>query len=380
LFVAHAGPETSLSNEGTVTRFQYKRWPLAVGVEFDFSFDLSFLRLRRRVCEALAAFRPDVVHVTGPGDCGILGALAAHRLGVPLAASWHTNIHEYAARRLRRLPSLAPAVESAVLSLAARFYRIARLIFAPNPELIQLLETRTGRPVRLMRRGIDTELFDPARRTRTDASVVLGYVGRLTPEKNVRLLKDVETRLRFSGIQNYRFLIVGEGSERRWLEEHLPRSTFTGVLRGDALSQAYADMDVFLFPSETDTYGNVVQEAMASGLAALVSAQGGPKFLVRNGVDALVAGDREEFVNRAVDLVRNAGLRERIRRAARRAALNNSWDTVFAGVHAEYRRILGLPLEPEHHDSVPTPGADVGETPTRAGKGPEPRAVAKIES
>src|SRR5208283_705898 len=134
-------------------------------LEHDLFFDIRFLRHRRRVVEALREFRPDLVHVTGPGHLGLLGALAAHDLGVPLVASWHTNVHEFGARRLskmlRRWPSgirdgLPPLAERKSLDLILSFYRRARMLFAPNPELVHMLETRTGHDAHLMVRGVDT--------------------------------------------------------------------------------------------------------------------------------------------------------------------------------------------------------------------------------
>src|SRR5262249_28243966 len=156
----------------------------------------------------------------------------------------------------------------------------AKLLFAPNPELTELLSHRTGRPARIMRRGIDTHLFSPARRRRTDGAFVIGYVGRLSPEKNVRMLAELETALLAAGLTNYRFLIVGEGVERAWLGSHMCSAELPGILRGEKLAEAYASMDAFVFPSATDTFGNVVLEAMASGVPPVVSTSGGPKFLV----------------------------------------------------------------------------------------------------
>ncbi len=139
-----------------------------------------------------------------------------------------------------------------------------------------------------MSRGIDTELFSPeyaspAHQTRLDRDFVIGYVGRLSPEKNVRLLAEIEQSLIRAGMSKYRFLIVGNGSEHGWLSSVMERATLPGVLRGEDLARAYASMDAFVFPSATDTFGNVVLEAMASGVPAIVTREGGPKYLVQPG-------------------------------------------------------------------------------------------------
>src|SRR5262249_13598934 len=133
-------------------------------------------------------FCPDIVHITGPSDVGILGCFIAHRLKIPLAASWHTNLHEYAEQRTRRLVSWLPRKIAAHLAGAAgrgslacvlRYYHIPQILFAPNQELIKLVEQGTGKPCFLMGRGVDATLFDPRRRTRCSGPFVIGYVGRL---------------------------------------------------------------------------------------------------------------------------------------------------------------------------------------------------------
>ncbi len=146
-------------------------------------------------------------------------------------------------------------VERRVLQLASLFYQGARLVLAPTDELVTLLHERTGRPTRLMRRGIDTAQFSPAHRDVSDGIFRLGYVGRLSPEKNVRMLADVGHILVTRGAPPFRFVVVGAGNERAWLERHLPQAEFRGVLLGQPLARAYANMDALLFPSATDTLG-----------------------------------------------------------------------------------------------------------------------------
>ncbi len=112
---------------------------------------------------------------------------------------------------------------------------------------------------------------------------MLGFCGRLSIEKNVFLLARIRTELIERGITNFRFLIVGHGKEEGWLRQHLPNAEFTGVLRGHELARAYANMDLFVFPSHTDTFGNVVLEALASGVPAIVTPDGGPRYIVKDG-------------------------------------------------------------------------------------------------
>jgi glycosyltransferase involved in cell wall biosynthesis len=348
-FSCHAGPETRRWSEDALETFEIGNSRFGIGLEKDLSFDPAFMRHLGAVQAALERFRPDLVHITGPNHCSILGAAIAHRLRLPLSASWHTNVHEYAGRRLERMLRGLPrrwreaagaAAQGRSLNQLIRIYRRAKLVFAPNPELIAMLESRTRRPVYLMPRGIDAGMFSPAWRDRTGPEFVIGYVGRLSTEKNVRMLAQLEAALRRAGLANYKFLIVGDGSERLWLAQHLIIKELTGALRGEPLSRAYANMDVFVFPSLTDTFGNVVLEALASGVPVVVSALGGPKYIVRPGVDGFVAATSGDFARAVLEIKGDAEKRRRMSEAAREHSLGYSWHSVFAGVYRRYSEAI----------------------------------------
>jgi len=268
---------------------------------------------------------------------------------IPLAASWHTNVHEYAARRsqwlLNALPgplarAAAAGIEVFFLRLTSLLYSWAQVNFAPNEGLCRLLERTTGRPCYRMQRGVDTVLFSPDKRTEPDrGEFVLGFVGRLSIEKNVALLAQIQQELEARGLRNFRFRIVGQGLEETWLRERLPRAEFTGVLRGEALARAYAGMDVFVFPSHTDTFGNVVLEALASGVPAVVTPDGGPCSIVRDGETGYVRDDAE-FSSAIAGLLADPLRLAAMRQAARAYALTASWDAVFDQVYDVYGRQL----------------------------------------
>lgn len=343
------GEVTRYARDGALTGLTLKRGPVALPLGEGLRSDVLLWRHAGDVLRAVEDFRPDVIHVTGPSDVGQLGLYAAHKLRLPLVASWHTNLHEYAASRFEqsalaaRLLSdewrarLCGQVERLTLGAALWFYRRARLVLAPNEELAQFLAARTGRPVRLMRRGVNNALFSPDRRDRRDRVFRIGYVGRLRPEKNVRFLAELEQALQAAGKSNFRFVVVGDGGERRWLERHLRAAQFTGVLGGDALARAYANLDLFVFPSETDTFGNVVLEALASGVPAVVTGGGGPKFIVEDGVSGRVARTGAEFKRAVAALVSQPEIHARMREAARRRACEFSWENVFEQVYEAYR-------------------------------------------
>lgn len=343
MLCVRAGSQTGVLSSGDV---ELRRSALRIAVDHDLAFDLAFARFLPMLRRHLESFRPDLIHVTGPGDIGILGVLLSRQLRMPLVASWHTNIHEFAARRMQAvLPGPLKArvpevVEKTVLRLATLFYRIPRLLFAPNAELAAMLAAGTGRPAHAMSRGIDIDLFHPRRRVRPRDALTFGYVGRLTPEKNVRLLIDVGRALGAARAPNHRFLIVGDGGELPVLAAALPQAELPGVLKGERLAEAYASMDVMLFPSHTDTFGNVVLEAQASGVPVVVTASGGPKYLVEDGVTGWVATDDSDFISHAVAIARAGRVPAGMGRAARASAERRGWAKVFEDLYRSYASAL----------------------------------------
>ena len=342
----HAGPKTAVAQEGNFTSLSLKRSPASFEMDEGLHYDPFFQRHAGLARRELEKFRPDVFHITGLNDVSILGAYLAWKMDVALVGSWHTNLHEYAATRLRAKLKFLPEstrygltnfIESKILAGAKLYYRMPQRLLAPNQELIDMLESGTGRKAHLMIRGVDTELFSPAKRTANDGIFRLGFVGRLRAEKNVRLLAELEKRLLAAGKSNFHFLIVGEGNERGFLGENMKTVELPGFLEGEALSEAYATMDVFVFPSDTDAFGNVVQEANASGVPCIVTDQGGPKFIVRKGETGFVAKDLDEFVKYAIELIDDPEKLARMKKMSLDFALTRSWDSVFETVYETYR-------------------------------------------
>lgn len=334
-----------LSRRGDVQMLQLKRSSFAVRLERDLHYDPFFFRHGTLIEQTLREFKPDLIHITGPSELGFFGAYFAWKLNVPLAASWHTNIHEYASRRIERFTwwlgdsgrNVGRAIEANTLDATTLFYKSANVLYAPNPKLCALLEQRTGRPCHLMQRGVDTNIFTPARRTRPadDGRVVLGFVGRLSVEKNVALLPKIDTELCGRDFAA-EWLIVGHGSEEEMLRRELSATAhFAGVLHGDALAVAYANMDLLVFPSHTDTFGNVVLEALASGVPAVVAPDSGPSTIVKNWSTGRIVEDAG-FTNAVVDILGDQSRHLSMREAARVHALSCSWDGVFDRVYVGY--------------------------------------------
>ena len=346
MFAIYPGPSLKLIERGSVTRMELPRGCASFGVERDLRYDLHMWRFLPMLRKALATFRPQMIHATNPADFEQLGAILAHEMKIPLMVSWHTNLHQFGARRLRKLlrflpenavNALAAGAERAALRLILRFYKIARVVLAPTPSQVVWLRRATGKPGFLMTRGVDSELFHPRHRTCHDGILRLGFVGRVTPEKGVRLFPRIEQALLDAGIRKFQIVIIGDGSEREWLRSNLRTGVFPGVLLGQELAEAYANLDLFVFPSRTDTFGNVVQEAAASGVPAVVTTEGGPQHLIAPGVSGYAESKDETLVARVVELAfRREKLRE-MGEAARKFVGNTSWDRALGAVFEAYR-------------------------------------------
>jgi glycosyltransferase involved in cell wall biosynthesis len=359
--------DTARFDEGSLTHIELRRGPLAFELDHGLRHDPALWRLAGYLREMVEDFKPDIVHVVSPGDVSEIGVYIARKLDLPLAISWHTNLHEFGAMRLSKMlwwmgeqtrQGVVEASETQILNILIAFYRMGDVLYAPNDELVDMLRERTGRPVFLMKRGIDTELFTPARRAVNDGILRLGYVGRITPEKSVRFLRELELGLQAAGVPPFRFLVVGEGSEREWLQQNLTAADLPGIQRGEDLARHYANMDVFVFPSRTDTFGNVVLEAFASGVPAVVTDAGGPKFIVNHEVTGFVAHSAGEFVEHTARLLRDPALRKQMAEAARRQASGESWDAVFDKVYEGYRAGIARKSERDALTRTAAPQSD----------------------
>jgi phosphatidylinositol alpha 1,6-mannosyltransferase len=347
--MVHAGPRNEVTTTGSVSHVQLRRSAVKFPLDGAHDYDPLFLRHYRKLEPLVRSFRPHLVQITGPSDVGILGALIAQKLGIPLAASWQTNLHQYARCRVAATVSFLPkaltakllsAVERSSFRAAALFYKIPRFLFAPNQEVIQLLETATRKRCYLMSHAVDTTVFSPELRNRARGPFRIGYVGRLTAEKNVRWLARLEQALLDMGRREFRIVVVGEGAEEKWLRKHLRQGEFKGVLTGPELPRVFANLDLLAFPSETDTFGLVVLEAFASGVPAVVMGRGGPQYTVRHGRTGYIARDFNEFVTFTATLLDHPDLHSAMGVTARQQALTTSWDSIFEGMYEAYEHCL----------------------------------------
>lgn len=293
------------------------------------------------LAETLAEGRYDLVHVTAPGPAGVAAAVLSRVAGTPLLASYHTELADYAGLR-----SGDGALEATARMALGAFYSAPPLLLSPSPAAdgsLLRLGVERGRIAR-WERGVDVSRFSAAKGDRAafPGALKVLYAGRLTREKGVELL--AESFLRAHRLDpRLHLLLAGGGPEEGELRARLgERATFLGWLEGEELARAYASADVFLFCSRTDTFGQVVLEASASGLPVVAVAEGGPAALVENRASGVLCpADPDRLAGAVLQLAASPALRRRYGNAAIGAARSRSWELAMEQLAAGYRRALG---------------------------------------
>lgn len=284
--------------------------------------------------------RPDLVHVATEGPLGLGALRAARQLGLPVSSSFHTNFHAYGGHyglHLLRRPALA---------YLRWFHNRTRCTMVPAGDLRDRLSAQGFERLTVLSRGVDTELFSPAKRSDglragwgagPDTPVVV-YVGRLAAEKNLELGVQAFLAIR-QREPEARFVLVGDGPERAPLAERYPDFHYSGLRRGEDLAAHYASADVAVFPSITETFGNVVTEGLASGLVVLTYDYAAGREHVRDGVNGFAApfDDAPAFVERARKLIAGRADWPRWRAQARETALGLTWDSIVDRFESELR-------------------------------------------
>lgn len=295
----------------------------------------------------LREFDPTLVHIATPDLLGFRAMRWAQAGNIQIVASYHTHFTSYL--KYYNLEML----EVLGWKYLAWFYSQCKHVYVPSPSMADELNGRgIDEGIRIWARGVNTDRFHPSNRDESwrehsgfspDDRVVT-FVSRLVWEKNLQTFVDVIRKLDQPG-SSVRAMIVGDGPARKELEDMLPQAHFTGFITGDELTRAYASSDIFLFPSETETFGNVTLEAMSSGLPCVVADATGSKSLVESGINGFLAPPRDtgEFARRVKEIAEDDALRERMGRAARQKALAYSWENVNKKLLDNYREALEAP-------------------------------------
>ncbi|MGE0557641.1 MAG: glycosyltransferase family 4 protein [Burkholderiales bacterium] len=252
-----------------------------------------------------ARHRPDIVHVVTEGPLGWSALAAAAKLRLPVTTDFHTNFHSYSAHYG------VGWLKTPITAYLRKFHNKALSTLVPTESLRLELAALGFRNLQVVARGVDTALFNPERRSSAlraewgvhDERPVALYVGRLAPEKNLALVLRAHAAMSVARPE-LRLVLVGDGPERARLERDNPQLVFAGMRTGEDLAAHYASADIFLFPSMTETYGNVTVEAMASGLAVVAYDYAAAQQHIRHAVNGLLApfGAADDYVQLAVAL------------------------------------------------------------------------------
>lgn len=275
-----------------------------------------------RLTAILREFQPDVVHLASPFLLGWQALRAADSLGIPTVAVYQTDVPGYAERYG------IPALTSAFARHVGRIHRRATLTLAPSRSSIEALEALGVTRLKHWARGVDAVRFAPERRSEAwrrevapDGELIIGYVGRLAPEKQVEDLAAI------ADIPGTRLVIVGDGPERPALELAMPQAVFLGFLGGERLAQAVAGFDLFVHPGENETFCQTVQEALASGVPVVATGKGGPLDLVQSSRTGWLyrPGDLDDLRARVLDLVGDGAKRRAFATVARDSVAHRTW-------------------------------------------------------
>lgn len=287
--------------------------------------------------------RPDVVHIATEGPLGWSALQAARKLKLPVSTDFRTNFHAYSSHYG------VGWLKKPIAAYLRKFHNLAQCTMVPTPGLQAELSALGFERLLVVARGVDTQRFHLKHRSdalRASWGVAPGEqvvlcVGRLAPEKKLDLLASAFDAM-CAAQPGLRLVVVGDGPEREAFQARCPGAIMAGARSGMELAEHYASADIFLFPSLTETYGNVTPEAMASGLAVLAFDYAAGAELIRHGDNGLLApfGDEDAFVRRATDLASHPALVDRLRRGARESTLALDWSSITGQVEAVWLQLL----------------------------------------
>ncbi|MDQ0201562.1 glycosyltransferase family 4 protein [Neobacillus ginsengisoli] len=297
-----------------------------------------------RIKSELQSFAPDLIHVATPFNIGLCGVYFAKKLNIPLVGSYHTDfdhyLHYYDLQFLSKI----------LWKYMNWFHRSCEKLFVPSNETLEQLKQHGFSNLEIWPRGVDCQVFHPfydkkavRKHYGVSKKYLLTYVGRLAPEKDVHTLLAVAKSLPPELNENIHWFVIGDGPLREELEKEAPLNmSFTGYLKGEKLAEVYSASDLFVFPSATETFGNVVLEALASGTPVIGANAGGVKNIVKPGENGYLCkpGYVPEFAGAIARLLNNESLRKQMGWEGRNYALEQKWDKIFENLLWHYSAVI----------------------------------------
>jgi len=261
----------------------------------------------------ITRFAPDIFHISTPSLLGNYALKTATSMGIPVISIYHTHFVSYVDYYAKNFPFLIDFTKDRVKNILKAFYNQCDTVYVPSRTMVKELVASGIRPdvIKLWERGIDKQLFSPSKRNRKSIKAITGnnkpcilFASRLVWEKNLQTMIDLYLLAEKKGLK-YNFIIAGDGVARATLEKQMPNACFLGFLVHEKLADIYASSDVFFFPSVTETFGNVVLEAMASGLPCVIADSGGSKDFIRHGENGFLCNpsDAGDFLNRISEII-----------------------------------------------------------------------------
>ena len=364
-------PKTSSEKKGSVTIYTHKSiMPFKIDPQRQFDF---FIGLGKSV--KIANLRHYDIIISGtPDPLGFIGLNLARKNKIPFLTFYHTSLDDYVSIRVKKASidfskdlttsfyklylkniknfntkkyykknkinikkdiktlnknfklistRIGKFAGKSMIDWLKNYFNKSNLILAPSNYTKKFVESKFKPKVSILARGVDIKKFNPKLKTKKNKKPKAIYVGRVTPEKNLKLLVKI-----FSKLKNVELEIVGEGEYLKEMKQKLPKAIYRGALSGKELSKAYANADFFVFPSETDTFGNVVQEALASGIPAIVTNKMGPKDIVKHNITGFVAKNDSKFEKYVIEIANNTSLRKKMGKAAREYVEHHTWKEI----------------------------------------------------
>ena len=334
---------SAINNEYASTNIQrFKSLPFFLYPECRLAFPNVF-----HIKTELQKFSPDLIHVATPFNMGLCGVYYAKKLNIPLVGSYHTDFNYYL--QYYDLDFLSKYL----WKYMNWFHRPFKKTFVPTNETLEQLKREGFMNLEIWPRGVDASLYHPyydkltvRQKYGIRKKYLLLYVGRLAPEKDVGKLLEIAKLLPNEINEQVQWLIVGDGPMRTQLQNHAqPNMLFTGFLKGEELAELYSTAELFVFPSPTETFGNVVLESLASGTPVIGTNSGGVKNIIQNNTTGYLCkmGDAQDFANSITYLLNKHSLRRQMGFEGRHYALSQKWDKIFDELLFHYADVIDEP-------------------------------------
>ncbi len=348
LFIYGRGP----SSLGTHQSLKIPTIKIPVNSDYSLAFP-SFSRIRLE--QALKAFKPDVIHIATPSLLGFFALQYAKRKNIPVISIYHTHFISYIAYYLRNFSSMIKPMEYWTRKAMLRFYNACHKVYVPSNNMIKELKQMgiESERMHLWQRGIDIKLFNKHKRdeqyirqiTKNNKPNIL-FTSRLVWEKNIQTLIEIYGQLSFEG-NPFNLLIAGDGTAKDEAMYKMPKAFFLGKLDHEELSTLYASADVFLFTSTSETYGNVIIEAMASGLPCVIANAGGSADLVEHQVTGFkcVPNNAKEYLYYVKKILSNPTLKQSLQEEALQFTQQLDWNKLADRYFEDVNHLAELPLK-----------------------------------